>query len=147
MRSQLERLEAEVARWPHISVHPHRFSAREFRLRNAEVGHVHAGGVVDIPFPRTIRDALLAEGLAEVHPWVPDSGWVTFRLRSESDFERALWLLRLSYVRYALKTDENPKRLFDEECDKLRLSPLFTSLLAPFIPTATSSALTEPLSI
>src|SRR5262245_58752213 len=104
MNLQLEKLEQEVAGWPHISVHPHRFAAREFRFRNAEVGHVHTGGVVDIPFPRPIRDALLTEGLAEVHPWAPDSGWVTFRVRRESDFERALWLLRLSYVRHALKT-------------------------------------------
>ena len=61
---QLKNLEDIVASWPQISVHPHRFSAREFRLGNAEAGHVHDGGIVDIPFPRSVRDALLAEGLA-----------------------------------------------------------------------------------
>ena len=30
-----------------------------FRFGDAEVGHMHTGGVVDIPFPRSIRDAVL----------------------------------------------------------------------------------------
>jgi len=59
MNAQMERMEKEeVSGWPNISVHPHRFSAREFRFGKAEVGHVHMGGIVDIPFPRPIRDAL-----------------------------------------------------------------------------------------
>jgi hypothetical protein len=126
---------------------PHFGSSASLCRERIPVPHVHTGGIVDIPFPRTIRDALLTEGLAEVHPWVPDSGWVSFRIGRGSGFEGALWLLRLSYVRYALKTDENPKRLFDQECEKLRLSPRLVSLLAQFISTPTSSALTEPLSI
>jgi hypothetical protein len=63
----LKRLEEEVSAWSEISVHAHRFGGREFRFGSAEVGHVHEGGVVDIPFPRSVRDALLAEGLAEEH--------------------------------------------------------------------------------
>ena len=78
----LKRLEEEVAAWPQISVHAHRFGGREFRFGSAEVGHVHQGGMVDIPFPRSVRDALLAEGLAEEHRWVPNSGWITFHIRS-----------------------------------------------------------------
>jgi hypothetical protein len=65
MKFPLERLKEEILSWPHISVHPHRFGGREFRFGKAEVGHVHLGGIVDIPFPRSIRDALLDEGLAE----------------------------------------------------------------------------------
>ena len=64
MRS-LEKLEKEISSWPEVSVHPHRFSAREFRFRAAEIGHIHTGGVVDLPFPRSIRDELLAAGLSE----------------------------------------------------------------------------------
>ena len=68
---QMKKLEEQVAAWPHVSVHPHRFGGREFRLGNAELGHVHLGGTVDIPFTRAVRDALLADGLAEEHRWVP----------------------------------------------------------------------------
>ena len=60
----LKKLEDEVSTWPHISVHPHRFGGKEFRFGSAEVGHIHAGGIVDIPFPRSVRDALLAGCLA-----------------------------------------------------------------------------------
>ncbi len=111
----LKKLEDEISKWPHISVHPHRFGGREFRFGTAEVGHVHTGGIVDIPFPRQVRDALLAEGLAEEHHWVPNSGWITFSIRSEQDFKHALWLMRLSYLRYLLKTTTDPRNLFEQE--------------------------------
>src|SRR6266481_4887118 len=74
---QMKKLEEQVGAWQHVSVHPHRFGGREFRFGNAELGHVHLGGTVDIPFPRAVRDALLADGLAEQHHWVPNSGWTT----------------------------------------------------------------------
>ena len=88
----LKKLEDEVSTWSNISVHPHRFGGREFRCGTAEVGHVHTGGVVDIPFPRSVHDALLAGGLAEEHRWVPNSGWITFHVRSDEDLKHAQWL-------------------------------------------------------
>ena len=103
MMNALKTIESEVCAWPNVSIHPHRFGGREFRVGSAEVGHLHAGGVVDIPFPRSVRDALLAKGLAEEHHWVPNSGWITFRILNEEDFRHALWLMRLSYLRYLLK--------------------------------------------
>jgi Family of unknown function (DUF5519) len=141
----LEKLEAEVSLWPNISVHPHRFGGREFRFQDAEVGHVHRGGVVDIPFPRSVRDALLAEGLAEEHPWVPNSGWVSFRIREGQDLNHALWLLRLSLVRYLLKSAAAPRQLLEKESEALHLSPRFQSLLEPFIPKTANQASSEPL--
>jgi len=129
-----KRLEQELSLWPELSVHPHRFVGREFRFGNAEIGHVHTGGVIDIPFPRSIRDLLLEEDLAEEHRWVPNSGWATFHVRTEEDFQHALWLMRLSYLRYALKTATNPRQLLDQYSEELRLSPQLKSLLEPFVP-------------
>ncbi len=130
----LKKLEDEISAWPHITIHPHRFGGREFLFGNAEVGHVHMGGIVDIPFPRPVRDALLAEGLAEEHRWVPNSGWITFRIRSDADLKHALWLMRLSYLRYTLKTTADPHGLLEHESEELQLSPQFRSLLEPFLP-------------
>jgi hypothetical protein len=141
----LAKLEAEVSVWPNISVHPHRFGGREFRFQDAEVGHVHLGGVVDIPFPRSMRDALLAEGLAEEHPWVPNSGWVSFRIRGGQDLNHALWLLRLSLVRYLLKAASDPRQLLEKESKALQLSPRLQSLLQPFIPKTSKQASSESL--
>jgi hypothetical protein len=141
----VKKLEDEVSAWPQISVHPHRFGGREFRFGNAEVGHVHTGGILDIPFPRTIHDRLLAKGLAEEHRWVPNSGWVTFHARSEKDVAHAVWLMRLSYLRYALKRVADPRAVLKQESEKLRLSPQFESLLEPFIPSTANDTLAEAL--
>jgi hypothetical protein len=127
--NHLEKFEQEVSEWPQISIHPHRFGGREFRLGGGQVGHVHPGGLVDIPFPRSIRDALLAEGLAEEHRWVPNSGWITFHVVSGEGLQHALWLMRLSYLRYSLKTASDPRGLLERESEVLHLSPQFRSLL------------------
>ena len=141
----LKKLEDVVSAWPNVSVHPHRFGGREFLFGSAEVGHIHIGGIVDIPFPRSVRDALLAEGLAEEHHWVPNSGWITFRMGSEGELTHALWLMRLSYLRYALKTSADPQKLFEQEKDELRLSPRFKSLLQPFVPRTPKQVSAEPV--
>ena len=129
----LDRLVQEVSSWPEVTTHPHRFGGKEFRFKSAEVGHIHTGGMVDIPFPRPVRDALLADGLAQEHHWVPNSGWITFRVRSEEDARHAVWLLRLSYLRYALKTATDALRMLDQYSEELPLPAKFKSLLEPFI--------------
>ena len=100
---------------------------------------------MDIPFPRPVRNALLAEGLAEEHRWVPNSGWITFHVHSEKDLSHALWLMRLSYLRYALKTVTDPRALLEQESEELHLSPEFRSLLEPFLPRTARGDLTERL--
>lgn len=133
--SYVSRLEGELSSWPNVSVHPHRFGGKEFRFGKAEIGHVHREGTVDIPFPRAVRDALLEEGRAEEHRWVPDSGWTTFRIRGEADLHHAIGLLRISYLRYALKTASDPHELLKQESESLHLSPRFISLLEIFAPS------------
>jgi Luciferase len=133
MNWQVKKLEREVASWPGVSVHPHRFGGLEFRFGQAEIGHAHMGGVVDIPFPRAMRDALLAEGLAEEHHWVPNSGWTTFRVRREEQMQQAVWLMRLSYARYAIKSASAARGVFEEESRRLALREPFRSLLEQFV--------------
>jgi Luciferase len=147
MSEYLRKLEEEVSAWPRISVHPHRFGGKEFLFGSAEVGHMHEGGIVDIPFPRAVRNALLAAGLAEQHHWVPNSGWVTFHVRNEEeDLSQALWLLRLSYLRYALKAANDPRAMLEQESAELNLSPELKSLLERFVPKTANHSATEPLS-
>jgi len=139
-------IESHVSAWPGVSVHPHRFGGREFQFRDAEVGHVHTGGIVDIPFPRSLRDALLDEGLAEEHHWVPNSGWITYRVRDEDGLRHALWLMRLSYLRYVLKKAPDPAPLLEAESQQLRLSPRFKSLLEAFVPRPATQHSAQPVS-
>jgi Family of unknown function (DUF5519) len=138
--NHLKELEENVSAWPEVSVYPHRFGGREFRFGSAEVGHVHANGIVDIPFPRALRDALLAEGLVEEHHWVPDSGWTTFRVKSELDVAHALWLFRLSYLRYVLRTDPDPHERLARESQALHLSAHFKPLFERIVPRAQTAS-------
>lgn len=133
MRSLTKTLKSEVSAWPHVTVAPHQFAAREFRFRNAEIGHVHLWGDVDIPFPPAVHDVLLAEGRAQRHRWLPDSGWVTYRIHNHSDLAHALWLLRLSYMRYALKNVSDPEKMLQDETERLKLLPPLASLMAKFV--------------
>jgi hypothetical protein len=92
------RIEREVGGWEGVSVHPHRFGGVEFRLGKRELGHLHAKQA-DLPFVRTIRDMLVETGRAEPHHVLPDSGWVSKRIRSPADADEVIELFRLSYER------------------------------------------------
>ncbi len=111
IQDHLKKLEDEVLTWPHVSVHSHRFGGREYLFDEAEVGHVHTGVIVDIPFPLSVRDALLANGLAEEHHWVPNWGWITFNLLKEDDLKHALSLAD-AVVISAVRTEESERAMF-----------------------------------
>ena len=78
---------------------PHRFGGVEFKVGRRELGHLHGGHLVDLPFPKRIHDELIAAGRAQTHHILPDSGWVSFPIRTEDDIERAIELFRLNYER------------------------------------------------
>jgi len=54
---------------------------------------------------------------------IPNSGWITFHIHNEEDLKHALWLMRLSHLRYALKTAADPSKLLEQESEQLHLSP------------------------
>ncbi len=112
----------------------HRFGGTEFRFSNAEAGHLHENGTLDIPFPRAIRDELLSHGLVEEHRWVPGSGWATLHIRETHDLSRAVWLMRLSYLRFALKATPGAQEALNRESEHLQLTPSLHNLLAQFLP-------------
>jgi Family of unknown function (DUF5519) len=74
----------EVSSWEGVTVHDHRFGGVEFRVGRRELGHLHAR-FADLPFPRRIRDELIAAGRARPHHVLPDSGWVTVPMRTSDE--------------------------------------------------------------
>ena len=92
-----ERIDTALRGWSGVTSQPHRFGGTEHNLGRREIGHVHGDGLVDIPFPKTIRNELVAAGRAEPHHILPESGWVSIFLRQESDVDRAIELLHLSF--------------------------------------------------
>ncbi|HSS51743.1 MAG TPA: luciferase family protein [Thermoanaerobaculia bacterium] len=92
-----QRIEAAVLAWPGVVSQPHRFGGTEFVLGKREVGHVHGDRLLDIAFPKPVRNEVVAAGLAEPHHILPDSGWVSFYITKEEDVAAAVALLRRSY--------------------------------------------------
>lgn len=96
-RKALEKIVKEVAKWPGVTTHAHRFGGTEFRLGRRELGHVHGDYQADVPFPMDVRNQLVAEGRAQPHHVLPESGWITLRFRISNDVESAISLFQLSY--------------------------------------------------
>lgn len=89
-----------VAKWEGVTVHEHRFGGVEFRVGRRELGHLHRS-FADLPFPRSIRDRLIADGRAMPHHVLPESGWVTVPMRTPSEVTAVIDLLRRNYERAA----------------------------------------------
>jgi hypothetical protein len=96
-----ERIAAEVESWPGVTSGPHRFGGIEFRLGRRELGHLHGDRFADLPFPRRVRDELIASGRARPHHVLPGSGWVTVPIRNPEDADAVIGLFRLAYERAA----------------------------------------------
>jgi hypothetical protein len=94
-----EQIAATVRSWPGVEAAPHRFGGVEFRLGRRELGHLHGDRIADLPFPRRVRDQLIAEGRAHPHHVLPDSGWITVSIHSPAEAESAVELFRMSYER------------------------------------------------
>jgi hypothetical protein len=92
-----KQITVEVLNWTGMSAVPHRFGGSEFRWGTREIGHLHGDHLLDIPFPKRIRDEIVAAGEAEPHHILPDSGWISFYLREPEDVQKAIALLRRSY--------------------------------------------------
>jgi luciferase-like monooxygenase len=99
----------EVGSWPGVTTAPHRFGGVEFRFGRRELGHLHGDRIADLPFPRRIRDELIANGKARPHHVLPDSGWVTAQIPSD-DVEPVIELFRLAFERAAVAAERRSKR-------------------------------------
>jgi len=91
------RISEAVTSWAGVTVQTHRFGGVEYVIGRREVGHIHGDQLVDIPFPKKVRDEIVAAGRAQPHHILPETGWISFYLRHESDVEQAIALLRESY--------------------------------------------------
>jgi hypothetical protein len=94
-----EHIATAVQSWPGVEAAPHRFGGIEFKVGRRELGHIHGDRIADLPFPRRVRDELIAEGRARPHHVLPDSGWITVSIRSPEEADSAVELFRMAYER------------------------------------------------
>ena len=108
------RITQAVSSWAGVTSQPHRFGGLEYVIGRREIGHIHGDSLVDIPFPKKVRDEIVAVGRAQPHHILPDSGWISFNLRQDSDVEQAIALLEESY-RIAVKQKSKTIEVQDEQ--------------------------------
>jgi hypothetical protein len=99
MTSIRDSIVGEVMGWPGVEERAHRFGGVEFRVNGHEIGHLHGDRLADLPFPVRMRKELVEAGKARVHHVLPETGWVSYRIRGEEDVAGALDLFRKSYER------------------------------------------------
>ena len=99
MTSIRETIESEVILWPGVAEREHRFGGVEFRVNGHEIGHLHGDRLADLPFPVRMRKELVESGRAQPHHVLPQTGWVSYRIRGEEDVGGALDLFRRNYER------------------------------------------------
>ncbi len=92
-----EKIQNEVMGWEGTESKPHRFNGIEFRVNGHEIGHLHSDRLADLPFPRRVREELVSGSKAQMHHILPQTGWVSYRIRDEEDVDGALELFRLNY--------------------------------------------------
>jgi hypothetical protein len=68
------RITEAVTSWPGVKARPHRFGGVEYGIGKREIGHIHGDHLVDIPFPKKVRDEIVAAGRAQPHHILPETG-------------------------------------------------------------------------
>jgi hypothetical protein len=89
----------EVTSWPGVTTGTGDFGEVEYFVRGRMIGHVHGDELADIPFPRSLRDRLVAEGRTGPHHIHPDSGWTSRLIHGPADADEVIQLLRINYDR------------------------------------------------
>lgn len=102
-----ERIQRELENWPGVTIHEHHFGALEFRVNGKEMGHMHGDEMIDLPFPKDIGKKLMAEGKLSPHHFIPQSGWLSYRIEGTKDVAGAIELFRLQYQRMTSKNKKN----------------------------------------
>ena len=95
----LAEIEREVKSWPGVTTGDTGRGGLQFSYGRVELGHLHGSSFADLPFPKKVRNELIAQGRASVHPPLPDSGWVRRRMDGPDDAEAVIELFRMNYDR------------------------------------------------
>lgn len=134
MREDSQRVIEAVSAWEGVTAQPHRFGGIEFVLGKVEIGHIHVGsGLVDIPFTRRTREALVSAGDAERHHVLPESGWISYWMHNAADVDHAIKLFRLSYLHKWYRRQPDARQ---QELAALNFSPAVISSLTPEVDEA-----------
>lgn len=94
----LDTLEHEVSRWPGVVVSLHPYGGLQFNIGNREIGHLHGNGLLDVALSRSLKAEILQQYPTVLdHHLFKDSGWISFWIKHQTEYETALAILRKAY--------------------------------------------------
>ena len=108
-------IEREVLGWPGVTTGDTGRGGLQFSYGRVELGHLHGASFADLPFPKKVRDELIAQGRASVHPPLPESGWVRRRMDGPDDAEAVIELFRMNYDRAKARAERRSLNLARRE--------------------------------
>jgi len=79
-----------------IQRHPHQYGGIGFFVGKTEVGHLHGNGLLDLFVGKSNQAEEVRAGRALPHHVFPESGWISFWLRTPTDVDLALELFDLA---------------------------------------------------
>src|SRR5215212_1035779 len=106
----LKTIEREVKGWPGVTTGDTGRGGLQFNYSRVELRHLHGSSFADLLFPDKVRDELIAQGRASVHPPLPESGWVRRRMDSPEDTEAVIQLFRMNYDRAKERAERSSAR-------------------------------------
>ncbi len=93
-----------IAAWPAVHARTHwllgdeqEVDGADFYVADEELGHIHLDGEAHIAVPKSLRDALIAEGRARPFRW--SKSFVVFAIEKAADVAEAEALFALAYER------------------------------------------------
>lgn len=93
----IEMLEERAAQFPGVRTRVHRFGGIEFyHERLGELGHIHGHGLFDVRLKRATARTLVRKRQVRPHHVFPDSRWISLLLKTRSDADFAISLLKLA---------------------------------------------------
>jgi predicted enzyme related to lactoylglutathione lyase len=103
----LTMIERELKSWPGVTTGDTGRGGLQFSYGRVELGHLHGSSFADLPFPKKVRDELIAQGRASVHPPLPESGWVRRSMEGPEDVTEVIELFRMNYERARARAEQN----------------------------------------
>jgi len=95
---------AEIQKWENIVSASHWYlynrtqvDGADFYVGEEELGHIHMDGSIHLATNEALKKALLKNNLAAKFPY--GNHWVQFRILTEKDVPKALFLFQVNYER------------------------------------------------
>lgn len=94
----IDDIEAEITSWQNTSVTAHKYGGIQFNKHAHELGHLHGNGLLDVLFSRNQKALVMKQYPVQDHHVFKNSGWVSFRIKTDKDKQMAIDLLRHAYL-------------------------------------------------